>query len=93
MQLLGVDRDTLLAPPTPHYCSGAISIDSIINICSKRSPETQIMGYMLLLLGSTLFVDKSASRVRPADILELIHGVDNISDYAWGVATLANLYS
>ena len=91
MELLGVDRSALV--DDGHWKSGAIRVDSItVNCGGGRSVDTQLMGYMLLLFGSTLFVDKSGNRVRPSELCELRHGIEDISGYAWGVATLANLY-
>ncbi|KAL2893654.1 Protein MAIN-LIKE 2 [Bienertia sinuspersici] len=56
-----------------------------------RAPETRAIGFLLVTLGSTLFVDKSGSRVRPANVLELVD-LEIVRRYAWGTATLAYLY-
>ncbi|XP_021852916.1 protein MAINTENANCE OF MERISTEMS-like isoform X1 [Spinacia oleracea] len=58
-----------------------------------RTPDTSLVGWMFLMLGTSLFVDKSGSRIRPSRILELKDGgVDSVTQYSWGAATLAFLY-
>lgn len=47
--------------------------------------------YLLWLLGTTLFVDKTTTLVH-AGFLEFLHESDGVQNYAWGAATLANLY-
>ncbi|CAI0402111.1 unnamed protein product [Linum tenue] len=53
--------------------------------------EVEVQCYLFLLLGSTLFVDKSRDRIRPAVNLYLKKYHD-VAGYAWGVGTLAYLY-
>ncbi|CAN1237882.1 Protein MAIN-LIKE 2 [Linum grandiflorum] len=47
--------------------------------------------WLLCLLGSSLFVDKTSDRVR-VQLVEFIRVTDLITKYAWGTATLAWLY-
>lgn len=90
MELLGVDREQLT---THHWRSGGVLTDSILSLCgAQRSSETQAIAWMWMLLGSTLFVDKSGNRVRPSILNELKDGVEGIETYSWGAATLAYLY-
>ncbi|XP_057249268.1 uncharacterized protein LOC130590746 [Beta vulgaris subsp. vulgaris] len=63
-ELFGMERSAFLKA---HWSGGGVFIDSLIERCSApdRSPTHQFRGYMLTLLGATLFVDKSGNRVRP----------------------------
>lgn len=47
--------------------------------------------YLLFLLGYTLFIDKSVTRV-PVIYLILLKYLFVVREYAWGAATLAYLY-
>ncbi|KAK9274231.1 hypothetical protein L1049_019045 [Liquidambar formosana] len=47
--------------------------------------------YLLYLLGSTLFIDKSGGRVS-IDLLHVLQDLDTVHKYGWGVAALATLY-
>ncbi|KAL2892773.1 Protein MAINTENANCE OF MERISTEMS [Bienertia sinuspersici] len=90
--LLGVTETDLVEKNL--YIGGGIHCDSIIKACrdeDDRAPETRAIGFLLVTLGSTLFVDKSGSRVRPANVLELVD-LEIVRRYAWGTATLAYLY-
>lgn len=62
----------------------ACSIDGLPANCRAR-------GYLLYLLGTTLFVDKSQSSV-PSNYLPLLEDLTAVQRYAWGAATLAYLY-
>ncbi|KAL2931402.1 Protein MAINTENANCE OF MERISTEMS [Bienertia sinuspersici] len=89
--LLGVTETDLVEKNL--YIGGGIHCDSI-KACrdeDDRAPETRAIGFLLVTLGSTLFVDKSGSRVRPANVLELVD-LEIVRRYAWGTATLAYLY-
>ena len=56
-----------------------------------RGEETQLTACLFLVLGCSLFIDKSGNRVRPRDILEALLP-DRMGSYSWGSATLAYLY-
>ncbi|XP_057248191.1 protein MAINTENANCE OF MERISTEMS-like [Beta vulgaris subsp. vulgaris] len=60
-ELFGMERSAFLKA---HWSGGGVFIDSLIERCSApdRSPTHQFRGYMLTLLGATLFVDKSGNR-------------------------------
>ncbi|XP_056694868.1 protein MAIN-LIKE 1-like [Spinacia oleracea] len=93
IELLGVSVEDMKSQS--HWRGGGVAIDSIVDYCrdSQRSVETSVVGWMLLMLGTSLFVDKSGSRLRPASILELKDGgVESIAEYSWGSATLCYLY-
>ncbi|KAL2934805.1 Protein MAINTENANCE OF MERISTEMS, partial [Bienertia sinuspersici] len=47
--------------------------------------------WLFLLLGCTLFVDKSGNKIRPRDIVEALEP-DSIHEFSWGSAALAYLY-
>ncbi|XP_056689114.1 protein MAIN-LIKE 1-like [Spinacia oleracea] len=92
VELLGVSFDEL---KSPHWVGGGVAIETIIVRCHMvdRTPDTSLVGWMFLMLGTSLFVDKSGSRIRPSSILELKDGgVDSVTQYSWGAATLAFLY-
>ncbi|XP_021735168.1 protein MAINTENANCE OF MERISTEMS-like [Chenopodium quinoa] len=52
----------------------------------------QLDAYLWLVLGGTLFVDKSGNRTHPFFLHELCHTDVPINEYAWGTAALAYLY-
>ncbi|XP_012858101.1 PREDICTED: serine/threonine-protein phosphatase 7 long form homolog [Erythranthe guttata] len=58
---------------------------------SSASSECKVRAYIIYLLGSTLFVNKSGARVKP-DFCPLIEDIEQIREYSWGSGTLANLY-
>ncbi|CAI0430807.1 unnamed protein product [Linum tenue] len=51
----------------------------------------EVQCYLFVLLGSTLFVDKSRDRIRPVINLFLKDHLQ-LTDYAWGAGALAYLY-
>ncbi|CAI0463005.1 unnamed protein product [Linum tenue] len=51
----------------------------------------EVQCYLFVLLGSTLFVDKSRDRLRPAINL-FLKDHRRLTDYAWGDGALAYLY-
>ncbi|CAI0425575.1 unnamed protein product [Linum tenue] len=53
--------------------------------------EMEVQCYLFVLLGSTLFVDKSRDRLRPAINL-FLKDHRRLADYAWGAGALAYLY-
>lgn len=54
-------------------------------------PAPRAIGYMLWLLGATLFLDKSSTRLS-VHYLPFLTCLDDVPGYAWGAATLAYLY-
>jgi len=76
------------------WIAGGPKFNHIQARCGDRSgapPASAARGYIMYLLGCTLFVDKTKNRVRPK-FCPLIQDVFNISQYAWGAAALAYLY-
>ncbi|XP_021742776.1 protein MAINTENANCE OF MERISTEMS-like [Chenopodium quinoa] len=57
-----------------------------------REFSDQLNGYLWLVLGGTLFVDKSGNRTHPSFLHELCYMDVPINEYAWGTASLAYLY-
>ncbi|XP_021719333.1 protein MAIN-LIKE 1-like [Chenopodium quinoa] len=57
-----------------------------------RDFSEQLDAYLWLVLGGTLFVDKSGNRTHPSFLHELCHTDFPINEYAWGTAALAYLY-
>ncbi|KAL9670986.1 hypothetical protein QQ045_008549 [Rhodiola kirilowii] len=51
-----------------------------------------VRAYLLNLIGTTLFSDKSGNTI-PLCFLPLLEDLDRIRDYSWGSAVLACLYS
>lgn len=76
-----------------HYSRGGILNESILECISPTSPpEESARAWLWLMLGSTLFVDKSGNRCRPNCLTELWDDMDSIPDYSWSSATLAYLF-
>lgn len=75
------------------YHSGTIKLKTIFSCCSAMvgNPKEVARGYLLWLLGSTLFVDRSCTSVS-AHYLPYLLDLDKVKDYAWGAACLAYLY-
>ncbi|XP_021723134.1 protein MAINTENANCE OF MERISTEMS-like [Chenopodium quinoa] len=57
-----------------------------------REFSDQLDGYLWLVLGGTLFVEKSGNRTHPFFLHELCYMDVPINEYAWGTAALAYLY-
>ncbi|KAK1258237.1 hypothetical protein QJS04_geneDACA021523 [Acorus gramineus] len=56
-----------------------------------HSIECAVRGYLLYLLGCTIFSDKSGSLVS-VEYLQYLEDLDKVKDYAWGAAALVHLY-
>ena len=83
-----------LAEMDAAWIAGGPKFDDIQARCGDRSgapPASAVRGYIMYLLGCTLFVDKTKNHVRPRFCL-LIQDVSTISQYAWGAAALAYMY-
>ncbi|XP_021749469.1 protein MAIN-LIKE 1-like [Chenopodium quinoa] len=80
----------------PTYApSGALSsrvLETTFNV--ERPLEIYAVSFLWILLGSSLFMDKSGNRLHPSIIheLQLVEGTFVTSSYSWGSATLAYLY-
>lgn len=68
---------------------------NIFNNVDEKSDSTQIEcvanAYLLFLLGYTLFIDKSSTRVSVA-YLECLKNLYEVQEYEWGAAALTHLY-
>ncbi|RWR97831.1 serine/threonine-protein phosphatase 7 long form [Cinnamomum micranthum f. kanehirae] len=94
---LGVDRASAAAELNLAR-GGVVRMGWIRRVCGDISPASSVeevecaaRGYLLYLLGCTLFTDKSATRV-PIYYLSLLMDLTRVRDYAWGAAALAYLY-
>ncbi|KAK1278810.1 hypothetical protein QJS04_geneDACA016635 [Acorus gramineus] len=56
-----------------------------------HSIECTVRGYLLYLLGCTIFADKTGTYVS-VEYLQYLEDLDKVKEYAWGAATLVHLY-
>ncbi|KAK9733107.1 hypothetical protein RND81_04G043900 [Saponaria officinalis] len=75
----------------PIYKGGGLLTQKLRTVVETGNEHDSLRAYLLMLLGQTLFVDKSGDRVI-ARILVLLEDLSVVSEYAWGAATLAYLY-
>ena len=94
---LGVDRATASAELRVAR-GGVVRMAWIKRVCQDVTPRSSVdevecaaRGYLLYLLGCTLFSDKSATRV-PIAYLSCLMDLGQVRHYAWGAAALAYLY-
>ncbi|XP_021720028.1 protein MAIN-LIKE 1-like [Chenopodium quinoa] len=59
---------------------------------AQRPFSVHCIAYMWLVLGGSLFLDKSGNRTHPSFLHELVVEGLPINEYSWGLATLAYLY-
>lgn len=87
--ILGVSDDVV----NKEYHSGTIKFNIIYKCCSSNNVNSGSMarGYLLWMLGSTLFVDRS-SNAASAYYLPFLLDLEKVKDYAWGTACLAYMY-
>ena len=55
------------------------------------APEVSASGYLLYLLGSCLFPDKSQDKIPLANI-DYVRKLETVGDWAWGAGLLASVY-
>ncbi|XP_056685727.1 protein MAIN-LIKE 1-like [Spinacia oleracea] len=78
-------------PPGIMECGG-VRWKTVMERCGgTRSPEIQARGWLLLALGSCLFVDKTSNRVTPHPLVEL-DDLSTVRGHSWGSACLAYLF-
>ncbi|KAL9232981.1 hypothetical protein vseg_008029 [Gypsophila vaccaria] len=75
----------------PRYKGGAVLVDAVESVMNGRNVEEQAQGYLFLLLGMSLFVDKSSDRVKSM-VFPLLEEINNVPGYAWGIGALAYMY-
>ncbi|KAK9688960.1 hypothetical protein RND81_09G024700 [Saponaria officinalis] len=85
---LAVDIDDV-GPPI--YKGGGLLTTKLRTVVESGIEHDSLRAYLMMLLGQTLFVDKSGDRVL-ARMLGLFEDLSAVSEYAWGAATLAYLY-
>lgn len=95
-ELLAVDRAALYTEALGVWEHGGVKIASVLQRClypsARRTHDAQLSAYVFLLLGCTLFPDKSGgNKLRPRDIVEACDP-DSVGQFSWGSATLAYLY-
>ena len=76
------------------YFNGGLTTNSITENYGRnvgRVHPVEASGYLLALLGTTLFVDKSKSWVSPA-LIPYASQLNRFYSYSWGSTTLAYLY-
>ncbi|KAH9611220.1 hypothetical protein KSS87_009164 [Heliosperma pusillum] len=76
---------------TPVYRSGGILVEAVTEVAIASADDEHAQGYMAVLLGSTIFVDKSGDRIRP-QLFPLLGDIHSIPSYSWGAGTLAYMY-
>ncbi|KAL8166926.1 hypothetical protein V2J09_008425 [Rumex salicifolius] len=84
-----------------HVCDwskgGGIPILTLLDRCKElcRARERNEMDvasmYLLMLLGSTVFTDKTTQKVK-LKYASLVLNLDHVTDYAWGAAILELTY-
>ncbi|CAI0389131.1 unnamed protein product [Linum tenue] len=98
--LLGLDRDEdeygaqvgEVASLSRWYRGfGLLGVGALTHLQQSGPPAREAQCYLLLLLGSTLFVDKSKDRVS-AVVNLFVKRPDMLGEYAWGAGALAYLY-
>ena len=73
-----------------YFTSGSINIGEFMQMCHRsQALETQCTAYYMAIIGLTLLVDKTKTRMRPHPVLTVNADQDEI---AWGAVTLAYLY-
>ncbi|XP_021754350.1 protein MAIN-LIKE 1-like [Chenopodium quinoa] len=94
-ELLAVDRAALYTAALGVWDHGGVKIAAVLQRClhptSRRTQDTQLAAYVFLLLGCTLFPDKSGNKLRPRDIVDACEP-DRVGQFSWGSATLAYMY-
>ncbi|XP_038697729.1 protein MAIN-LIKE 1-like [Tripterygium wilfordii] len=68
-----------------------VQFSGVDDSCSQEQIVSCARAYLLYLLGCTLFVGKSGTRVH-AHYLHMFMDIDSVRDYAWGAAALCHLY-
>ncbi|XP_065874720.1 protein MAIN-LIKE 1-like [Euphorbia lathyris] len=87
----------LRIPVHGQMISDACSAERLQAMCMmmfevSREDGTRATAWIWLLLGSTLFVDKSGDRISSSHLQEVHGGVRGVVGLSWGSATLATLY-
>ncbi|KAK9669320.1 hypothetical protein RND81_13G123100 [Saponaria officinalis] len=85
---LAVDIDDV---EPPIYKGSGLLTTKLRTVVDSVNEHDSVRAYLMMLLGQTLFVDKSGDRVL-ARMLGLFEDLSAVSEYAWGAATLAYLY-
>ncbi|XP_021742877.1 protein MAIN-LIKE 1-like [Chenopodium quinoa] len=75
------------------YRRGSVRLNFIQGCCSSNNlhSSSEAIGYLLWLLGCTIFVDRSSTSVSPY-LLPYLVDLEKVKDYAWGAACLTYMY-
>ncbi|WCJ44042.1 hypothetical protein M5689_024735 [Euphorbia peplus] len=57
--------------------------------CENSSADTHAIAWMWLLLGCTIFINKSGCQIKPSCLLEIKDILDGVEKYSLGSANLA----
>ncbi|KAK9681916.1 hypothetical protein RND81_10G036600 [Saponaria officinalis] len=85
---LAVDIENVVPPI---YKGGGLLTQKLRAVVEFGNEYDSLRAYLMMLLGQTLFVDKSGDRVI-ARMLGLFEDLSAVSEYAWGAATLTGYY-
>ncbi|KAL9244588.1 hypothetical protein vseg_018353 [Gypsophila vaccaria] len=88
--LFGCNIDDVKGGRVPIYLDGGILSSKLTEILRTGTFNEKVKAYVMLL-GQSLFVDKSGDRIR-GSMLGLLDNVDKIGEYAWGAGALTFLY-
>ncbi|XP_065865461.1 protein MAIN-LIKE 2-like isoform X2 [Euphorbia lathyris] len=76
MMIFGVSQAELLLPTRRLWGGGGVFVGAVQALLTEgRDDATRATAWMWLMLGSTLFVDKSGDRIRPVHLVEVYSGV------------------
>ncbi|KAL9224718.1 hypothetical protein vseg_000727 [Gypsophila vaccaria] len=89
--LFGCSPDDVKAGRVPIYLGGGILASKLKDVLHTGTFNDKVKAYVMLLLGQSLFVDKSGDRVR-GQMLGVLADVDKIGEYVWGAGALGFLY-
>ncbi|KAL2928558.1 Protein MAINTENANCE OF MERISTEMS [Bienertia sinuspersici] len=76
------------------WSHGGVAFNSIFTHCLRATPsrvlQTRLTSFLFMLLGATLFCDKSGHMLRPRNIVEA-REPGRMHEYSWGSAALVYL--
>jgi hypothetical protein len=73
------------------YKGGGVFVSELLKVVEQGDDRDASKAYLILVLGQTLFLDKSGDKVR-ARLLLLCDDLERVHEYAWGTAALAYLF-
>ncbi|CAL1413774.1 unnamed protein product [Linum trigynum] len=93
VDLLGIpDKNAVAARGIRWYDGGGMLVDeAMTRLHAREDGDAEARCYLMCLIGSTLFVDKSSDRVR-GWLYSYFRDLQMVSKYAWGAGALAWMY-